>query len=146
MIRTSHPFLSRRFPFGEGARSNDAKDNNWNSEYDTWAGQCYLVFTRRIQPAHITVTSRTLKRELQGKFRDIDQHQVYLGRIQMFAREEYRQKKIFTVFGLLSPDEQNHQDIQSLLPVHRQWPGSMPRQGHRAEDLCDQLRRPLHQQ
>ena len=94
MIRTSHPFLSRRFPFGEGARSNDAKDHNCNSEYDTWAGQCYLVFTRRIQSAHITVTSHTLKKkELQGKFRDFKTR---------FLWEEFRR---ICGFALLSLDE-----------------------------------------
>ena len=101
MIRTSHPFLSRRFPFGEGARSNDAKDNNWNSEYDTWAGQCYLVFTRRIQPAHITVTSHTLKKK--GAPRKIQrfQNQVSLGRIQTYLR----------FCALIPRRAENHQDI-----------------------------------
>jgi hypothetical protein len=61
-------------------------------------GKCYLVFTRRIQPAHIVVTSRTLKRELQGKFRDIKSTPGFFEKnSDVFAREEYRQKRLLAV-------------------------------------------------
>ena len=88
------------------ARSNDAKDRNQNSEYDTWAGQCYLVFTRRIQPAHITVTSHTLKKkELQGKFRDFKTR---------FLWEEFRR---ICGFALLSLDEKRIIKISPIPPA-----------------------------